>query len=161
MINVSQHSNDLIGVRDTPPSLPNANFYIFETIGTLCIPLIGIILTIILLVKSIKSRKNILNEMSSNSIDKVKRTSIILLVLSIISCSFITIILSIISIVLTSSAKKIFSGNVEDSKSKISTASILNIISIVLVAITYTILILAIFMGGMTILSVVNSYSLI
>jgi len=130
-------------------------FNLAYTIGVVAIPVIGIILTIILLVKSIKSKNRLMKEISLDTINHIHKKAIILLVLSIIGLSLPAIILTIISLVSTSNAKKLFDTDLEIVKSKLNTACTLNIISIVLLAICFTVLVFAIFASVIPILRMV------
>jgi len=137
----------------TQPLATSFNFaYNLITFG---IPLIGIIITIILLVKSIKSKNKLMKEISLDTINHIHKKAIILLVLSIIGLSLPAIILTVISLVLTSNAKKLFDTDLETIKSKLNIASTLNIISIVLLAICFTVLVFAIFASVIPILRMV------
>jgi len=137
---------------DGPANVGTPSLGFAYTLGFIAIPLIGIIIAIILLVKSIKSKNKLMQEISLNTIDHIHKKAIILLVLSIIFLSLPAIILSIISLVLTSNAKKIFDTDLETVKSKLNAACILNIISIVLLTMCFTLLIWVIFSSIMPIL---------
>ena len=95
------------------------------------------LVTIFVLVKSILDRKKIKAELSLKTINSVKTTSIILIVVNalsvIINCSAILLlIMPIISVVFTSKAQKLLESEFDLAKSKVNTASILNIISAIL-----------------------------
>lgn len=95
------------------------------------------LVTIFVLVKSILDRKKIKAELSLKTINSVKTTSIILIVINalsvIINCSAILLlIMPIISVVFTSKAQKLLESEFDLAKSKVNTASILNIISAIL-----------------------------
>ena len=82
----------------------------------------------------------------------LQTNSIVLLILSIISCSPIATILTIISTILISNAKKLFENDFEMAKSKLNIASTLNIISIVLIVLGFTLLIFMLFHIGIQLL---------
>ena len=140
-------TSEMLQVIDTrlTPSVATTTFNLAYTLSIVALPLIGIIITIILLVKSIKSKNRLMKEISLDTINHIHKKAIILLVLSIIGLSLPAIILTIISLVLTSNAKKLFDTDLETVKSKLNIASTLNIISIVLLAICFTLVVLAIF----------------
>jgi len=148
-------TSELIQKIDTPPSVAETSLNLAYTLGIVTIPLIGIIITIILLVKSIKSKNKLMKEISLDTINHIHKKAIILLVLSIIGLSLPAIILTVISLVLTSNAKKLFDTDLETIKSKLNIASTLNIISIVLLAICFTVLVFAIFASVIPILRMV------
>jgi len=125
---------------------------IIHSIGSSLILLIGIIITIVLLIKSIQNRKKIMEEISLETINHVQKKSLILLILSIISCSIPVIVIAIISTLLIYNAKKVFNLTFEASKVKLNISTILNIISIVLLTLTFTLLIFALFTSGMQLL---------
>jgi mannose/fructose/N-acetylgalactosamine-specific phosphotransferase system component IID len=134
----------------------NTSFQIIYTLGLLFIPIVGIITTIVLLVISIKSRNRLVNNISGDAVNHVYKKAIILLVLSIICLSVPGIILSLISFVIMSKAKKEIDINLESVKSKVNISSILNIISIVILAISFTFLLWVIFGAGASLLNIVG-----
>ena len=107
----------------------------YTLLGTIAV--IIALVTIFVLVKSILDRKKIKAELSLKTIKSVKTTSIILIVVNalsvIINCSAILLlIMPIISVVCTSKAQKLLESEFDLAKSKVNTASILNIISAIL-----------------------------
>jgi len=129
------------------------------SLGAHLILLIGIIVMIILLIKSIKNRKKIIEEISLETISHVQKKSLVLLILSIISCSILAIVVSIISTIFIYNAKKIFDTNFEIAKSKLNIANILNIISIALLTLTCTLLIFALFTTVMQFFNIATMFS--
>ena len=102
----------------------------YTLLGTIAV--IIALVTIFVLVKSILDRKKIKAELSLKTINSVKTTSIILIVINalsvIINCSAILLlIMPIISVVFTSKAQKLLESEFDLAKSKVNTASILNI----------------------------------
>jgi len=132
-----QHSNTLLQEIE-PTNILETTL----TFGYKLTLLIGLIIMIILLMKSIKTKKNIMaKEISFETLNHVQTKSIILLILSIISCSPIAIILTIIATIFVHNTKQQFATDFEMAKSKLNTACILNIISIVLIVLGFTLLI--------------------
>ena len=116
-------------------SVGNVGNGMYTLLGTIAV--IIALVTIFVLVKSILDRKKIKAELSLKSIKSVKTTSIILFVINawsvIINCSAILLlIMPIISVVFTSKAQKLLESEFDLAKSKVNTASILNIISAIL-----------------------------
>ena len=99
------------------------------------------LVTIFVLVKSILDRKKIKAELSLKTINSVETTSIILIVINALfvitngstnSSAILLLIMPIISAVFTSEAQKLLESEFDLAKSKVNTASILNIISAIL-----------------------------
>ena len=116
-------------------SVGNVGNGMYTLLGTIAV--IIALVTIFVLVKSILDRKKIKAELSLKTIKSVKTTSIILIVvnaLSVITNCFaiLLLIMPIISVVFTSKAQKLLESEFDLAKSKVNTASILNIISAIL-----------------------------
>ena len=134
----------------------NTSFHIIYTLGLLFIPIVGIITTIVLLINSIKSRTRLVNNISGDTVNHIYKKAIILLVLSIICLSVPGIILSLISFIIMSKAKKEIDINLESVESKVNISSILNIISIVILAISFTFLLWVIFGAAASLLNLMS-----
>ena len=107
----------------------------YTLLGTIAV--IIALVTIFVLVKSILDRKKIKAELSLKTINSVKTTSIILIVITALSVitncfAILLLIMPIISVVFTSKAQKLLESEFDLAKSKVNTASILNIISAIL-----------------------------
>lgn len=94
-----------------------------------------IIVSIVMLVKSIKQNKLIKADISTDTINKVKRVSVSLIVLYVLTLAFnafslIFLIVSIISNRISTQAKKYLTeeNNIDQARSKISTACLINTI---------------------------------
>jgi len=150
--------NDLNG-QDTLSAVNkvgNTSFNVIRSLGSLFIPFAGIIATIVLLISSIKSKNRLVNNISVDTVNHVHKKSIILLVLSIICLSVPGIILYLISFVIISKAKKEIDINLGSVKSKVNISAILNIISIVILAISFTMILWVVFVAGSSILNLMN-----
>ena len=111
----------------------------YTLLGTIAV--IIALVTIFVLVKSILDRKKIKAELSLKTINSVKTTSIILIVINALfvitdgstnSSAILLLSMPIISAVFTSKAQKLLESEFDLAKSKVNTASILNIISAIL-----------------------------